>query len=91
MPRRRPRPIPSFPTFMPSWPLPTDIWEVRGLLAALDQLLQRMSGLTASDPRLDRPFARAADRERFLEALRNPSETDRGRPLARRAGRNARR
>ena len=38
--------------------------------AALDQLLQRMSGLTASDPRLDRPFARAADRERFLEGLR---------------------
>ena len=38
--------------------------------AALDQLLKRMSGLTASDPRLDRPFARAADRERFLEGLR---------------------
>ena len=38
--------------------------------AALDQLLQRMSGLTASDPRLARPFARAADRERFLEGLR---------------------
>jgi adenylate cyclase len=38
--------------------------------AALDQLLQRMPGLTASDPRLDRPFARAVDRERFLEGLR---------------------
>jgi hypothetical protein len=38
--------------------------------AAFDQLLQRMPGLTASDPRLDRPFARATDRERFLEALR---------------------
>jgi len=38
--------------------------------AALDQLLHRMPGLTASDPRLDRPFARAADRERFLEGLR---------------------
>lgn len=38
--------------------------------AALDQLLRRMPGLTASDERLDRPFARAADRERFLEGLR---------------------
>src|SRR5215831_3774984 len=38
--------------------------------AALDQLLHRMPGLTASDQRLARPFARAADRERFLEGLR---------------------
>ncbi len=38
--------------------------------AALDQLLRRMPSLTASDPRLDRPFARAVDRERFLEGLR---------------------
>jgi adenylate cyclase len=38
--------------------------------AALDQLLRRMPALTASDPRLDRPFARAAERERFLEGLR---------------------
>jgi adenylate cyclase len=38
--------------------------------AALNHLLQRMPGLTASDPRLERPFARAADRERFLTGLR---------------------
>jgi adenylate cyclase len=38
--------------------------------AALDQLLRRMPALTASDGRLDRPFARASDRERFLEGLR---------------------
>ncbi len=38
--------------------------------AALDQLARRMPGLTASDGRLDRPFARAVDRERFLEGLR---------------------
>jgi adenylate cyclase len=38
--------------------------------AALDQLLHRMPGLTASDERLARPFARVADRERFLEGLR---------------------
>jgi adenylate cyclase len=37
--------------------------------AALDQLLQRMPHLTASDERLNRPFVRAADRERFLEGL----------------------
>ena len=36
----------------------------------LDELLRRMPGLTASDPRLDRSFGRAADRERFLEGLR---------------------
>jgi hypothetical protein len=29
-----------------------------------------MPDLTASDRRLDRPFARAVDRERFLEGLR---------------------
>ena len=38
--------------------------------SALDELLRRMPRLTASDERLDRPFARAADRERFLEGLR---------------------
>jgi adenylate cyclase len=38
--------------------------------AALDQLLHRMPKLTASDSRLARPFARVADRERFLEGLR---------------------
>jgi adenylate cyclase len=38
--------------------------------AALEQLLRRMPALTASDERLERPFARAADRERFLEGLR---------------------
>ena len=39
-------------------------------MAALDQLSQRMPGLTASDERLSRPFARASDRERYLEGLR---------------------
>src|SRR5262245_40452054 len=38
--------------------------------AALDQLLYRMPGVTPSDERLVRPFARVADRERFLEGLR---------------------
>jgi len=38
--------------------------------AALDQLLHRMPGLTASDERLVRPFARLADQERFLKGLR---------------------
>jgi adenylate cyclase len=38
--------------------------------AALDQLLHRMPGLTASDERLVRPFARPADRGLFLEGLR---------------------
>jgi adenylate cyclase len=38
--------------------------------AALDQLQQFMPGLTASDERLSRPFARESDRERFLEGLR---------------------
>jgi adenylate cyclase len=37
---------------------------------ALHQLLYRMPGLTASDERLARPFARPADRGRFLEGLR---------------------
>jgi adenylate cyclase len=37
---------------------------------ALDRLLQRMPDLTASDERLNRPFARADDRERFLTGLR---------------------
>jgi tetratricopeptide (TPR) repeat protein len=38
--------------------------------AALDQLLYRMPGVTLTDERLARPFARVADRERFLEGLR---------------------
>jgi adenylate cyclase len=38
--------------------------------AALDELSRRMPNLTASDERLNRPFARAVDRERFLEGLR---------------------
>jgi len=38
--------------------------------AALDGLLQRMPGLAASDERLNRPFARDVDRERFLDGLR---------------------
>jgi adenylate cyclase len=37
--------------------------------AALDQLMHRMPNLTASDERLNRPFGRPADRERFLEGL----------------------
>ena len=37
---------------------------------ALDQLLRRMPDLTVSDERLNRPFARADDRERFLTGLR---------------------
>ncbi|HKF10063.1 MAG TPA: tetratricopeptide repeat protein [Xanthobacteraceae bacterium] len=43
---------------------------------ALDQLLPRMPGLTASDARLVRPFARAADRGRFLEGLRKAGLPD---------------
>jgi hypothetical protein len=35
-----------------------------------DQLQLRMPGLTVSDERLLRPFARTTDRERFLEGLR---------------------
>ena len=38
--------------------------------AALDELQRRMPGLTESDQRLVRPFAREADRERYLEGLR---------------------
>jgi tetratricopeptide (TPR) repeat protein len=38
--------------------------------AAPDQLLQRMPALTANDGRLERPFARASDKERFLDGLR---------------------
>ncbi len=38
--------------------------------AALNQLSRRMPSLTAGDGRLDRPFARATDRERFLDGLR---------------------
>jgi adenylate cyclase len=35
-----------------------------------------MPGLTASDARLVRPFARAADRGRFLEGLRKAGLPD---------------
>jgi len=38
--------------------------------AAWEELLRRMPGLTASDERLNRPFARAVDRERFIGGLR---------------------
>jgi adenylate cyclase len=37
--------------------------------AALDELLRRMPGLTATDERLNRPFGTAAQREHFLEGL----------------------
>ena len=37
---------------------------------ALGALSRRMPTLTASDERLNRPFARAVDRDRFLEGLR---------------------
>jgi adenylate cyclase len=39
-------------------------------VAALNELLRRMPELTVSDERLNRPFMRVADRERFLEGLR---------------------
>lgn len=38
--------------------------------AALQDLLQRMPGVTASDERLNRPFAQAVDKERYLDGLR---------------------
>ena len=39
--------------------------------STLDELLRRMPGLTVANfERLNRPFARAADRERFLTGLR---------------------
>jgi adenylate cyclase len=38
--------------------------------AALDELSRRMPTLTVEDERLNRPFARASDRERFLAGLR---------------------
>jgi adenylate cyclase len=44
--------------------------------AALDELLRRMPGLTASDDRLNRPFGSAAQRERFLEGLRKAGMPD---------------
>lgn len=37
--------------------------------AALDELLRRMPGLTVGDDRLNRPFGRMTDRQRFLEGL----------------------
>jgi tetratricopeptide (TPR) repeat protein len=36
---------------------------------SLAQLLRRMPGLTVTDERLNRPFALATDRERFLEGF----------------------
>jgi len=38
--------------------------------AALDDLSRRMPGITARDERLNRPFARAVDQERFFDGLR---------------------
>ena len=39
--------------------------------STLDELLRRMPGLTVANfERLNRPFVRAADRERFLDGLR---------------------
>ena len=38
--------------------------------AALDDYIRRLPGVTASDPRLIRPFKRPADQERFLVGLR---------------------
>jgi adenylate cyclase len=38
--------------------------------AAIEQLEQRMPGLTSNDERLTRPFARATDQESFLEGMR---------------------
>jgi TolB-like protein/class 3 adenylate cyclase/Tfp pilus assembly protein PilF len=38
--------------------------------AALDDLCRRMPGITANDERLNRPFARPVDRERFFDGLR---------------------
>lgn len=43
---------------------------VRPARAALEQLSRRMPALTVGDERLNRPFARAGDRERFLTGLR---------------------
>ena len=39
--------------------------------AALEQMLRRMPGLTASDERLNRPFGTPAQRQHFLDGLRN--------------------
>jgi tetratricopeptide (TPR) repeat protein len=38
--------------------------------STLGELLRRMPALTVADERLDRPFTRAADRERLLSGLR---------------------
>jgi TolB-like protein/Flp pilus assembly protein TadD len=43
---------------------------------AMDQLLQRMPGLTASDERLKRPFAHEVAREQFLNGLRKAGMPD---------------
>ena len=37
---------------------------------ALQEYVRQMPGLTLSDSRLNRPFRRAADRDRFLDGLR---------------------
>ena len=44
--------------------------EVDAGRTTLDELLRRVPALTVADERLNRPFARAADRERFLTGLR---------------------
>jgi TolB-like protein/class 3 adenylate cyclase/Tfp pilus assembly protein PilF len=49
--------------------------------SALDQLLYRLPGVTPSDERLVRPFARATDRERFREGLRKAWLTLSGEPI----------
>ncbi len=43
---------------------------VEAARSTLGEMLRRMPGLTVADERLNRPFARAADRERFLAGLR---------------------
>jgi tetratricopeptide (TPR) repeat protein len=44
--------------------------------STLEELLRRMPGLTVADERLNRPFARAADLERFLTGLRKAGLPD---------------
>jgi adenylate cyclase len=44
--------------------------------STLKELLRRMPALTIADERLNRPFARAGDRERFLAGLRRAGLPD---------------
>ena len=72
MPRWPPTPIPSFPTSMPSWCLPGTFTQSGPRRAALNQLLRRTPGLTASDARVGlclsiRHEVKLYDRERQLE------------------------